>query len=89
MIRAQGRDADKVEACLLLFKQQLLSHDILLYGPAPALMFKKAGLYRMQICLMSASRPKLHQAINQVVVAMERVRHAGVKWVVDVDPVES
>jgi primosomal protein N' (replication factor Y) len=58
-------------------------------GPIPALMEKRAGRYRSQLLIESASRSALHQAVRQLVATAETSKLSNrVRWSVDVDPVE-
>lgn len=58
-------------------------------GPVAPVMEKRAGRYRAQLLLTSASRGALHQAIADKVGQAEASKLASrVRWSVDVDPVD-
>jgi primosomal protein N' (replication factor Y) len=55
-------------------------------GPIPALMTRRIGRYRAQLCLFSEDVLKLRTALREVMPAVQMVRNtATVKWVIDVD----
>jgi len=57
------------------------------WGPAPALMPKKARRFRFQLMLRSEQRPALQQLLKQTVKKIEQEAGHRLKWSVDVDPV--
>jgi len=57
------------------------------WGPAPALMPKKARRYRFQLMLRAEQRPALQQLLKQAVKKVEQDAGHRLKWSVDVDPV--
>ena len=55
-------------------------------GPIPALMTRRIGRYRAQLCLFSEDVLKLRTALREAMPAVQMVRNtATVKWVIDVD----
>ena len=60
-----------------------------LLGPAPAIMPRKAGRFRVQLLLLSENRGVLHQVIQAALPAIEKLP-AGRKtrWSLEVDPQE-
>ena len=58
-------------------------------GPLPATLAKKAGVYRAHLLIQSGTRPHLHHALDTLLASLEQKKVNNVKWVVDVDPVES
>lgn len=86
LIRAKGRISQQVEGFLHDLKKRLSKASVRVYGPAPSIMPKKANLYRMQLCLMSAKRQDLHDMLQQL--KSIPMKGLGVKWSIDVDPVE-
>ncbi len=90
MIRAQGRRVAQVEAWLHTVKQQLKRHahasEVQVWGPAPAMMPKKAGLYRMQLCIMSPTRQQLHECLHGL--RQMKSSSSGIRWSIEVDPLE-
>ena len=60
-----------------------------LLGPAPAPMEKKAGKFRTQLLLISATRNPLHQLLNKTLPLLEKLKSAKkVRWSLDIDPME-
>ena len=61
-----------------------------LFGPIPAVMFKRAGRYRAQLMLQSPQRKNLHTLLKSLCPLLEKQPEARkVRWSVDVDPQES
>ena len=60
-----------------------------LLGPLTAPMPRRAGRYRMQLLLSSASRPALHARLDAVLPAIHALPEARrARWSLDVDPVD-
>ncbi len=58
-------------------------------GPAPAPMARRAGRHRAQLLLQSGSRAALQKLLARVVPELDALPAArGVRWSVDVDPVD-
>ena len=63
--------------------------DVLVHGPLPAPMPRRAGYQRAQLVLSAAQRRDLHVALEQVMPALYAAPDARrVRWSLDVDPVE-
>jgi primosomal protein N' (replication factor Y) (superfamily II helicase) len=59
------------------------------WGPAPALMERRAGRYRAQLMLQGASRPALHRALRAWAPTLGEIPGARkVRWALDVDALE-
>jgi primosomal protein N' (replication factor Y) (superfamily II helicase) len=86
LVRAKGRVNKQVDQFLHVIKKRLSHSPVRVYGPAPAPMPKKAGLYRMQLCLIANKRQDLHLVLQQL--ADVPMKGVGVKWSIDVDPIE-
>jgi primosomal protein N' (replication factor Y) (superfamily II helicase) len=75
--------------------EQLLSQlnsdvSLEIFGPIPAVMFKRAGRYRMQLMLQSTHRKTLQILLSQLCPQLEKLKVARkVRWSIDVDPQES
>ncbi|MFT5659101.1 MAG: primosomal protein N' (replication factor Y) [Gammaproteobacteria bacterium] len=55
-------------------------------GPIPALMTRRIGRYRAQLCLLSRDTAKLRAALREAMPALQSVKNSQtVKWVIDVD----
>jgi primosomal protein N' (replication factor Y) len=61
---------------------------ITLFDPAPMSMARVAGEERAQTLLQSRSRPRLQAFLSEWSEALYRLPAHGVRWHVDVDPVE-
>jgi primosomal protein N' (replication factor Y) len=63
--------------------------DVLLQGPVPAPMPRRAGMHRAQLMLESAGRSALHAALDAAVPALHALPEARrTRWSLDVDPVD-
>lgn len=85
IVLAKGRKIENVIAFLQQLKQKI-REELKIYGPAPAIIPKKAGLYRMQLCLVAPNRNSLSLALNNL--KQQPIEKSGIKWHVDVDPIE-
>ncbi|MCF7982699.1 MAG: primosomal protein N', partial [Pseudomonadales bacterium] len=64
--------------------------NIELFGPIPAVMYKRSGRYRAQLILICSERKSLHRLIAPLCLQLENLGGARkVRWSVDVDPLES
>lgn len=55
-------------------------------GPIPALMTRRIGRYRAQLCLFSQDTAKLRAALRETMPTLQLVKNTStVKWVIDVD----
>ncbi len=92
LLRAEATAAEKS----LDFLRQALqtaapfnSGEVFLLGPVPAPMEKRAGRYRAQLLLQSASRAALHRLLDQWMPQLETLKSGRkVRWSLDVDPVD-
>jgi primosomal protein N' (replication factor Y) len=58
-------------------------------GPVPATMERRAGRVRAQLLLQARSRPALHRVLDHMLARLENEKASrGVRWHVDVDPVD-
>jgi primosomal protein N' (replication factor Y) len=89
LIRADARTLDAAEQLLAQLRGAIESTQVLMLGPLPAPLSRRAGMYRAQLLLSSPQRAVLHRALQQLVAAAEREPLARkVKWSIDVDPVD-
>lgn len=58
-----------------------------IWGPAPALMPRKARRYRYQLMFRSESRPALQQVLKALTQWLSEFKNHSIKWSIDVDPV--
>jgi len=69
---------------------QSSSEALEIFGPIPAVMFKRAGRYRVQLMLQSKHRKTLQILLSQLCPQLEKLKVARkVRWSIDVDPQES
>ena len=65
------------------------ANDVLLLGPIPAPMEKRAGRIRAQLLLQSSSRAELHNLLTPWLQQLESLKLGRkVRWSIDVDPQE-
>lgn len=95
VIRAEASQATSAEAFLTLARQQLEtllppSPDTRYLGPLPAHLEKRQGFHRFTLAIFTANRPQLGTALQPVCLVLEQNPAAkGVRWGVDVDPLET
>lgn len=88
VLRAEGKNKPRVHDFLLQIKNQF-DASVEVVGPLPTLMERKAGVYRAQLLLQSTNRALMNNRLDRVVSWIENQKKpAGVRWFVDVDPVE-
>ena len=92
VIRAQA----KQQALSLLFLTEvaglLNQHQqqaVLILGPVPAVMEKRAGQYRAQLLLTTDNRKALHQLLDHHIDAISRLKSSRpCRWSIDIDPID-
>ncbi len=68
--------------------EQLAEHLELL-GPIPSPLAKRASRYRFQLLVSSSQRGQLHAVIEQTLsLLIQSRRTGGVRWVIDIDPMD-
>ena len=90
MFRADAMTLSEAMKKLTEIKQVLQSSVHLRHlkciGPIPALMTRRIGRYRAQLCLMSEDTTKLRTVLRETMPALQSVKNtATLKWVIDVD----
>ncbi len=90
MFRADALSLEQAMDKLEEIRQQLESLrnqvGIQCIGPIPALMTRRIGRYRAQLCLMSNDFRKLRTALQTVMPGIENISSThSVKWMIDVD----
>ena len=74
------------EAAALLNQNQKV---VLVLGPVPAMMEKRAGNYRAQLLLTTQNRKALHQLLDHHIEAVSKLKSSrDCRWSIDVDPVD-
>ncbi|MAR90645.1 MAG: primosomal protein N' [Pseudomonadales bacterium] len=91
LLRAESTDPQQASGFLNEVEQWLQplaqASGIELWGPAPALMPRKARRYRFQLMLRGEQRPALQQLLARAVQHLGEAAGHRIKWSVDVDPV--
>lgn len=88
-------DHKQLTQCLLFLKQArelglgLLEaeHPVFLCDPVPLLVVRVGGVERAQMLVESESRPALHRFLNRWLEQLHGLA-GGVRWFLDVDPIE-
>ena len=98
LLRAEGRSGEAVERFVgaareAALRAQLLSDQsetasVDLWDPVPATLAKKAGFERRQLMAQSASRAALQGFLSRWLPAVDQIKAGGVRWIVDVDPID-
>ena len=93
MFRADALSLDQAIEKLNQIKQCLRAsvarHQLKCIGPIPALMTRRIGRYRGQLCLLSQDIRELRNALREAMPEIELIKStAAVKWVVDVDALD-
>lgn len=93
LIRAEAANPDQ-PACFLQqvkqLAQPLAAAEVLILGPVPAIMERKGGHHRAQLLLQAANRPALQKLLSALIPALENLPgKRQVRWLIDVDPVDS
>ena len=97
LLRAQASDATLAENFLNLCKQilqQIIANnnkqdELLILGPVPATMERRAGKYRFQLLLQSNQRAVISQILQQALINFENLPEGRkVRWSIDIDPID-
>lgn len=89
VIRAQAKTPAQALQFLHAIKQYIKQQPIVVMGPAPAPLARKANQYRMQLLLKSPSRLHLKNTLTDLRqwLTLNKITN-GVRWNVDVDPMD-
>jgi primosomal protein N' (replication factor Y) len=69
--------------------EQVQQQDVIVMGPVPAIMEKRAGRYRSQLLLLSQQRKPLHQLLDHFMPAIASLKLTRkVRWSIDIDPLD-
>ncbi len=91
LIRADGRDADAPKYLLQTMADwlaQTLGDTLVIWGPVAAPLARRAGRFRYQLLLLADERRTLHDALNQLEAWQGSRRPSGIRWSIDVDPLD-
>lgn len=94
MFRAEAKTAKLAQASLarvatLARTNRALARSVELWGPVPAPMERKAGLFRQQMMFCAKRRDQLQQMLHFLVARLESdARSRRGRWSVEVDPID-
>ncbi|MFT7053771.1 MAG: primosomal protein N' (replication factor Y) [Psychromonas sp.] len=97
LLRAESDNATLAENFLSLCQQTLKQicinnnclDKLLILGPIPASMERRAGKYRFQLLLQSEQRALITQTLNRALPAFDNLPEGRkVRWSIDVDPID-
>lgn len=91
LLRAEAKHKNHAQEFLLKAKNKIMpvSDYVVVIGPFPSAMEKKAGVYRMQLLIQSMHRTELKKALSVFLDRIETEKKiSGLKWMLDVDPME-
>jgi primosomal protein N' (replication factor Y) len=89
LLRAEAKDAAKLDAFLAVAAASVDDGRILAHGPMPAPMPRRGGLMRAQILLEAAERAAMQEFLARWIEPLrERPEGKSLRWSIDVDPVD-
>jgi primosomal protein N' (replication factor Y) len=92
LMRAESREQEAATGFLALAVEAasgITGRDVLLFGPVPAPMERRAGRYRAHLLAQSDTRPALQRFLAAWVAAVHGLKGSRrVRWSLDVDPQE-
>src|SRR5205823_5055595 len=83
-VRAQAQEIDSFLRAL----PEVTSGEVKVLGPAPSPIERIRARYRMQTLVRAAERPPLRRVLMRLANHLEHDEQAGVRVVIDVDPVQ-
>jgi len=89
-LRAESRDSVRALRFLrsAIGRAPQRGASITVFDPAPMSLARLAGVERAQVLLQSRSRPRLQAFLREWSVSLYRTPAQGVRWHLDVDPIE-
>lgn len=87
IVRAESHSEAAALDLLRRGAETLSGEGLELLGPAPAPIARRADRYRSQLLLLARRRRDLHQALDRLEATEPRGR--GVRWSIDVDPLDT
>lgn len=90
LLRAEAVDQTSplqfLEQARLLLEQLQLA-EVIIMGPFPALMERRAGRYRAQLLIQATNRKSLQSLLSRTIYQIENAKLAKkVRWSIDIDP---
>ena len=89
-LRAESRDESRAQRFLraAIGRAPQRGSAITVFDPAPMSLARLAGVERAQVLLQSRSRPRLQAFLREWSDSLYRTPAHGVRWHLDVDPIE-
>ena len=90
LLRAEAREEDAALGFLLAAREAglALNAGILMFDPVAALMARVSNHYRMQLLVQAGARQHLQRFLGAWMPLLDGLKTRGVKWSVDVDPMD-
>jgi primosomal protein N' (replication factor Y) len=90
LLRAEAREEEAALGFLLAALEAglALQAGVLLFDPVAALMARVANRHRMQLLVQAGARQRLQQFLRLWLPQLESLPARGVKWSLDVDPMD-
>lgn len=89
LLRAEGKNKMRVHDFLSNIKKNINNNHVNIAGPFASVMERKAGVYRAQLFLQSSNRSAIKNSLAHFLESNEMQKaYSGVKWIIDVDPIE-
>jgi primosomal protein N' (replication factor Y) len=89
------RAEDKQEQLAMQFLTEVQAifsqnqQQVLVMGPVPAIMEKRAGRFRAQLLLSCPTRKPIHQLLDHYMEAISKLKLSRkVRWSIDIDPID-
>ena len=86
IISEDAKTARAAESFLSRVNHELSDYETL--GPAPAIVSKISNRYRFQLMILADNRRLLDQALTTVQASYKKIGNGGLRWSIDVDPLE-
>lgn len=94
VLRAEASTEEAAMSFLLAAREaglnlaQDMTRGVEMFDPVPALMLRVANRHRLQLLLQAAARNRLQAFLGHWLASLANLPARGVKWVLDVDPVD-
>ncbi len=88
LIRADGRQKEPILKAMHHIKNHLKSHELSLFGPAPAPLARKNNRYYLQLLVKANIRKVLHQVLHEFTPHLEKLeKDYNIRCSIDIDPI--
>jgi primosomal protein N' (replication factor Y) len=91
LLRAKASTLEEAISFLTQVKQRTAcssAQEVLVLGPVPAVLSKRAGVYYAQLLFQSKQRSALHQLLTTLLPQWDQLKTYRVRWTLDIDPLE-